>query len=411
MNTRLSKWAADIRKIRQNITSDGAVKPRAFQHLRRIITCNNVLFYTGFFFSFLDASYILPWIMMGLSMSSHWTTVSHHVCHGGYTVDANADEHNTATATASHVSVCHTYNRFTYGVKLRRRFKDWIDYILPEAWHCEHNIQHHYKLNEDTDPDNVQKNLAIIRTMNVPRIVKYAFIISLALTWRLIYYSPNSYKYYKAMKLKYAMKPEDYKQMTLVGAITNYWPSWISRTEYFTIVLLPLFLYRAICFAPIYIIHLYFPAIFTTNHLHNIVVNYIIADIFCNVHTFVIILPNHAGRDMYVYRTPVTAKSDEWFLRQCISSANYTSGNNTSDYLQGWLNYQIEHHLFPDLSAYEYQLIHHQVRDVCHKYGVPYVCENVFVRLWKTVKIMTGEENIPYYEGSELEQMMVMNEQ
>jgi hypothetical protein len=84
-DTRLSKWATDIRKIRENITADETIKLRAFRHLQGIISFNNVLFYTGFLFSFLDASYVFPWVMMGLSMSSHWTTVSHHVSHGGYT--------------------------------------------------------------------------------------------------------------------------------------------------------------------------------------------------------------------------------------------------------------------------------------------------------------------------------------
>jgi fatty acid desaturase len=158
--------------------------------------------------------------------------------------------------------------------------------------------------------------------------------------------------------------------------------------------------------ATVYSFHIYFPAIFTAAHLHNVIANYVLADLFCNVHTFAVIVPNHAGSDMYLYRTPVKGKSDEWLLRQCISSTNYTLGNNVVDYLQGWLNYQIEHHLFPDLSAYEYQVIHKDVADVCRKYNVPYVCENVFIRIWKTVKIMTGQESIPYYEGSELEKYM-----
>jgi fatty acid desaturase len=392
MSTRLSKWAADIRQIQINITKDETIKSRAYQHLHDIVALNNVLFYTGFFFSFLDARYIFPWVLMGLSMSSHWTTVSHHVSHGGYT-DASAAADNK-------------YNRFTYGVKLRRRLIDWVDYILPEAWHCEHNIQHHYKLNEYNDPDNVQNNLAFLRTLKAQLVVKYAIILFFALTWRLVYYSPNSYKYYKASKAKYTMKPDDYKQMTLAGALTNDWPSWISRAEYVSHVLFPVIFYRAVCFAPFYIAHAYFPAIFTAEHLQNVVVNYIFADLFCNVHTFVIIVPNHAGSDLDLYRTSVSPKSDEWLLRQCISSANYTTRNNITDYLEGWLNYQIEHHIFPDLSAYEYQVIRHQVRAVCEHHGVPYVCENVFIRLWKTVKIMTGQESIPYYEGSELEQAM-----
>ena len=145
--TRISKWAAEIRQIRENITADDTVKSRAFNHLQDIVHFNNMMFYTGFFFSFLDASYVFPWVMMGLSISSHWTTVSHHVSHGGYT-DENTSSHSNK------------YNRFKYGVKMRRFF-DWMDYILPEAWSCEHNIYHHYKLNEYNDPDNVQSNLSI----------------------------------------------------------------------------------------------------------------------------------------------------------------------------------------------------------------------------------------------------------
>jgi len=159
--TRLSKWAADIRAIKENKLTPKD-KRQAFQHLENIIAFNNVLFYTGFFFSFLDVSYVFPWVMMGLSISSHWTTVSHHISHGGY-IDKNAD------ADKKHHN---KYNRFTYGVKMRRRFLDWMDYILPEAWACEHNIHHHYKLNEATDPDNVQQNLVILRTMNDPCVVK-----------------------------------------------------------------------------------------------------------------------------------------------------------------------------------------------------------------------------------------------
>jgi fatty acid desaturase len=399
MSTRLSKWAADIRAIK-DATNTPQHKRLAMNHLEEIVAFNNAIFYTGLFFSFLDVSYVFPWVMMGLSISSHWTTVSHHVSHGGYTAVADADADPDAKNNKNQ-----KYNRFTYGVKLRR-FYDWMDYILPEAWSCEHNIYHHYKLNEYNDPDNVQHNLVILRTMNAPLILKYGIIAFFAFTWRLFYYSSNSYKYYKATKLNYTMKEEDYKQMTLFGMVTNEWPSWISKVEYFTLVLCPILLYRATCFALIYIFHAYFPAIFTNAHLYNVVLNYIMADLLCNVHTFAIIVPNHAGSDMYLYRTPVKGKSDEWLLRQCISSANYTSANNATDYLQGWLNYQIEHHLFPDLSAYEYQLMRPDVAAVCRKHGVPYVCENVLIRLWKTVKIMTGRESIPYYEGSELERVM-----
>ena len=116
--TRLQKWANDIRQLRstkqqlQPCNHDGIITRNATIHLEKIIAFNNMLFYTGLFCSFMDWTSIFPWIFMGISMSSHWTTVSHHVIHGGYTHDKK-------------------YNRFSYAVKMRR-FMDWMDYILPE---------------------------------------------------------------------------------------------------------------------------------------------------------------------------------------------------------------------------------------------------------------------------------------
>lgn len=401
--SRLSKWAEEIRSIQVNLSINQKNNSYAsICEIQKIIFLNNILFYTGLCFSFLEVTYVFPWAMMGLSISSHWTTVSHHISHGGYMNVPISKTENTRLINKINKS---NYNRFTYGVKVRR-FLDWVDYILPEAWHCEHNVYHHYKLNEDNDPDNVQHNLELLRNLKIPNFLKYLIIIGFAFTWRLLYYSPNSYKYYKANRIKHNMNGNDCKQLTLVGAILNEWPKWISRIEYFFLVLFPIIIYRAVAFGILYILHYYFSDTFTQTHLYNVIKNYILADIFCNVHTFIIIVPNHAGSDLYVYRTSVTAKSDEWLLRQCISSANYMTGYYVTDYLQGWLNYQIEHHLFPSLSMYEYRLIHREVQKICKKYNVPYTCENVFRRLWKTVEIMTGQKSIPYYEGSELEKYM-----
>ena len=70
------------------------------------------------------------------------------------------------------------------------------------------------------------------------------------------------------------------------------------------------------------------------------------------------------------------------------------------DFSHGWLNYQIEHHVWADLSMLQYQKAQPQLKAICAKYGVPYVQENVFERLRKTVDIMVGNTfmmNFPTY--------------
>jgi len=87
-----------------------------------------------------------------------------------------------------------------------------------------------------------------------------------------------------------------------------------------------------------------------------------------------------------------------------IGSTNFHTGSdfgapgsvkaNAVDFMQGWLNYQIEHHMWSDMSMLSYQRAAPRVRAICEKYGVPYVQEPVWTRVKKTVDIMTGEANM-----------------
>jgi fatty acid desaturase len=128
--------------------------------------------------------------------------------------------------------------------------------------------------------------------------------------------------------------------------------------------------------------------------ISNVLCNLFLAEISTNIHSFIIIGPNHSGDDLYRFDTHVTPKSGEFYLRQIISSSNYTAGNDFIDFLQGWLNYQIEHHLFPDLSMLQYRYAMPMVKKVCLKHSIPYVQENVFIRLAKTIDIMTGKTSM-----------------
>tara|TARA_B110001450_G_scaffold251404_1_gene271486 strand:- start:4523 stop:4666 length:144 start_codon:yes stop_codon:yes gene_type:complete len=43
---------------------------------------------------------------------------------------------------------------------------------------------------------------------------------------------------------------------------------------------------------------------------------------------------------------------------------------------------------------YAYQQIAPEVKAICKKNNIPYIQENVFIRLYKTIKIFTGEESM-----------------
>ena len=63
-------------------------------------------------------------------------------------------------------------------------------------------------------------------------------------------------------------------------------------------------------------------------------------------------------------------------------------------------NYQIEHHCWPDLSMLSYQKGQAQLKEICARHGVPYVQENVFIRLKKTLDIAMGKTKMRRYPDS-----------
>ncbi len=77
----------------------------------------------------------------------------------------------------------------------------------------------------------------------------------------------------------------------------------------------------------------------------------------------------------------------EWYLRQMLGSANFHGGRLMS-FMTGHLNYQIEHHLFPDLPSNRYPEIGARVQEICERYGVPYTTGPFLVQYAQTIRTM-----------------------
>ena len=86
-------------------------------------------------------------------------------------------------------------------------------------------------------------------------------------------------------------------------------------------------------------------------------------------------------------------------VRQVLGSTNYACGNEWLDYGQLYLNYQIEHHLYPDLPMARYREVQPKVRAVCEKHGVPYLQESVFTRVKKMLAVAVGTASMKRSAG------------
>ena len=119
----------------------------------------------------------------------------------------------------------------------------------------------------------------------------------------------------------------------------------------------------------------------------------VIAEIFANLHSFLVIVPNHSAEDIYMFNNPYRGEG-EFYLRQIMGSVNYNTGSDFIDFMHGWLNYQVEHHLFPNLPLSQYQKMQPKVKKICEKHNLEYRQESVFKRMKMTIELMVGKTKL-----------------
>ncbi|MBP3088743.1 acyl-CoA desaturase [Corynebacterium sp. sy017] len=78
---------------------------------------------------------------------------------------------------------------------------------------------------------------------------------------------------------------------------------------------------------------------------------------------------------------------NQWYLRQMLGSANFRGGKVLT-ILSGNLNYQIEHHLFPDMPSNRLADVAKKVQQLCAEYDLPYNIDSFPVQLLKVQKTL-----------------------
>ena len=112
-----------------------------------------------------------------------------------------------------------------------------------------------------------------------------------------------------------------------------------------------------------------------------------------NLQAFIVIAPNHSGDDLYRFDEAGKNKA-EYYARQILGTVNYRVGGNLNNFFYGWVNYQIEHHLVPEMTFRQCQEVQPRVKALCAQYGLPYKQESVFKRVRKLVDIMVGNTSM-----------------
>lgn len=338
------------------------------RHLWRIIWINRLMTFVGY-----ATAWLIPNPLSAYCISQgifgRWM-VMHHVGHGGYDRVPGLPAHFHS-------------KRFAMGW---RRFRDWFDWIDPEAWNYEHNVLHHYYTSEHKDPDLVEDHAAFIRASRLPMPLKYLFVAFMSVTWKFTYYAPNTLRaldekgrnepVHNPFKLVWdnALNPASPRVRRLW--LRCYLPYVVVAFVLIPLLFLPLGWWAVAC----------------------VLINRILAEMLTNFHSFLVVAPNHSGEDLYRFPRHFHGRH-EYCLFQVVSSCNYRCGSIPVDYLHGYLNYQIEHHLYPKIPMQAYHKVQPQIKALCHAYDVPYVQEGVWTRLWRMTQIMVGARSMRWHES------------
>lgn len=71
---------------------------------------------------------------------------------------------------------------------------------------------------------------------------------------------------------------------------------------------------------------------------------------------------------------------NSWAVHQLLTTNNFALNNRFLTWFLGGLNYQIEHHLFPNICSIHYPALSTIVQSTAQKYGLPYHCHPTFMQ-------------------------------
>lgn len=82
---------------------------------------------------------------------------------------------------------------------------------------------------------------------------------------------------------------------------------------------------------------------------------------------------------------------NNWAIHQLMTTTDYSPKSRIFSWMIGGLNYQVEHHLFPNISHVHYKKIAGIVRDTARKYELPYYVQtNFFTAIISHFRMLKG---------------------
>ena len=281
------------------------------------------------------------WGVMGLGKSFVGTSVMHDALHGSYSKNRSVN--------------------FLMGISAN------ILGISSRIWKIQHNVLHHTYTNIEHADEDIQPRYVMRFSPNQPRrwfhsyqFIYASFFYSIStLTW-------VTYKdYYKLFDYKKKGLIKDKTEVIKLLVVITF-----QKAVYFGI-----FLVLPIILLPyaVWVVVLMFVAM-------HMITGLLLSFIFQTAH----VMPTSEFID-----TPDENLEVNWWVHQLRTTSNYAMNNKFLSWLLGGLNFQIEHHLFPNVCHVHYPKISKIVQSTAKEYNIPYYFEKNFrTAIWNHLRML-----------------------
>lgn len=219
-------------------------------------------------------------------------------------------------------------------------------------WKTKHNIVHHTFTNIDgIDADIIQTKLLRLapsqHKMGIHRFQHLYCLVLYAISY-LGWVFMNDFQKYFSKKV----------HLTNINGfnLKEHLVFWLSKVMYV-------------------LIYLVIPVLFVP-HFLTFLLGYLIASLACGLMLAMVFQLAHVVEitefeDATEYDLSI---ENEWAIHQLSTTANFAPKNKIVSWICGGLNFQVEHHLFPNISHVHYPKLHQIVQNVCAQQGVEYKC-------------------------------------
>ncbi len=272
----------------------------------------------------------LCWVLMGFGLAGIGMSVIHDANHGSY---------------SKRKSVNYILGRFV----------NLVGAYAP-TWKIQHNVLHHTYTNVQHFDEDLDSALNILRfTPND----KHLFIHRFQFIYAWFFYSFMTVMWVTSKDITQLFR---YKKMGL------------TKLDNFTHLVLELvvskvFYYFYMIVLPMLVLDIPWWAVLLLLLLKHMIGGFTLATVFVLAH----VVPETA------FPQPVDLKiENNWAIHQLETTSNFGPKSRIMSWLIGGLNYQIEHHLFPNICHVHYRALSKIVKKTADEFNVPYYCEPTF---------------------------------